>query len=201
MRITGGELRGRKLATTEGPGYRPAMARVREALFSMLASRGVRWPGTRVLDLYAGSGGLAFEALSRGARQAVAVESERKAAELIRRNAAQFGLGPDRLRVETADCLRYLSGRPEKFELAFIDPPYGKNLLQRTLRPLVQNGWLTPGAFVAAEVEVDVDLPVDKLAQSLGLETLVDREYGQTRILLWKNSAAPRPSTPEPSIP
>ena len=200
MRITGGNLKGRRLSTTEGPGYRPATGRVREALFSMLTARGVRWPETRVLDLYAGSGALAFEALSRGAKYAVAVENDRKAAELIRKNAEHFGLPPGRLQVEVKDCLRFLAGRTETFDLIFIDPPYGQGLLQRTLRPLMRGGWLVAGGMLVAEVEIRLPVPLEPL-NDLGLVNLVDREFGQTRILLWKNSPAPRPSTPEPSTP
>ena len=84
MRIIAGALGGRNLKTVEGPGYRPATAKVREAIFSMLSSRGVVWSGLRVLDLFAGSGGIGIEALSRGAGFAVFVEQNPKAAEIIR---------------------------------------------------------------------------------------------------------------------
>lgn len=201
MRLTGGELKGRALKTGQGPGYRPATARVREALFSMLDSRGVRWPGVRALDLFAGTGALSFEALSRGARQAVLVEQEPSAAKIIRANAAALGLDDGRARIEVKDAVRFLAGRSEAFEIVFIDPPYGQRYVQRCLRPLAARGWVAPGGFVLAEVERDVELNPAALAEELHWELAIDRNYGQTRILAWKNLSAPRPSIPEPSTP
>ena len=89
MRIIAGACRGRTLHTVTGPGYRPAMGRVRESLFSMLEARGVVWGAVRVLDVFAGSGSLGFEALSRGARFADFIEKDHRAAECLRKNAAK----------------------------------------------------------------------------------------------------------------
>ena len=184
MRIIAGEYGGRVLKTAEGPGYRPAMSRVREALFSMLESRGVVWPGLRVLDLFAGSGSLAFEALSRGAAEAWFVETAPKAAELIRKNAQTLGIAQERWQVVKEDCNKLLARRARTtFDVVFIDPPYGAGQLSPTLRNAVRNGWLADGGIVA--VEVEARLPLDPERENAALVPIVDRTYGQTRIVLW----------------
>lgn len=184
MRIIAGEYGGRVLKTAEGPGYRPAMSRVREALFSMLESRGVVWPGLRVLDLFAGSGSLAFEALSRGAAEAWFVESSPKAAALIGKNAEALGIARDRWQVVQEDCARVLARRARgSFDVVFIDPPYGEGQLSPALRSAVRNGWLADGALVAAEVEAR--LPLDPERENEALVPIADRTYGQTRIVVW----------------
>lgn len=124
MRIIAGAYGGRLLKTVEGPGYRPAMSRVRESLFSMLSSRGVVWAGSRVLDLFAGSGSLAFEALSRGADEAWFVELNAKAAACIEKNATSLGIEPQRWRVLAEDITKVLGRRAAApFDVVFIDPP------------------------------------------------------------------------------
>ncbi len=185
MRIVAGAFGGRILKTVEGPGYRPAMSRVREALFSMLESRGVVWSACAVLDLFAGSGSLAFEALSRGARSAMLVESSPRAVACLRRNAAMLGLDDARCRIVAEDAARTLRSRPwEAFDVVFIDPPYGKSLLSPTLKALIRNEWVTPEALVSAEVEVAAPFAAEKAHAQL--ELLTERAFGQTRILLWK---------------
>jgi 16S rRNA (guanine966-N2)-methyltransferase len=186
MRIIAGLYRGRTLKTTTGPGFRPAMGKVREALFSMLEAQGVAWPRIRVLDLFAGSGSLGFEALSRGAEMAVFVESAPHAAAVIARNAEILGLGADRSILWQEDVGRALLRRPERpFSVIFIDPPYEERLLDRTLAALARNGWLAPGAIVNAEVERRAPFRADMP----GLAALADRSYGQTRVLLWTASS------------
>jgi 16S rRNA (guanine966-N2)-methyltransferase len=186
MRITAGTLRGRTLRTVEGPGYRPATGKVREALFSMLGARGVSWPAVRVLDLFAGSGSLGFEALSRGAAEAWFVDNYRAAAQMIRTNARALGV-EDRCRVLEQDLFRLLARPPRDgagFEVVFIDPPYGKNLFVRAVRAALEGGWVAPGGVVNAEVEAGLDLDPASLHEDL--EPITDRSYGQTRIVLWK---------------
>ena len=154
MRIIAGKYRGRKVRTTVGEGYRPATSRVREALFSMLESRSVFSDELRVLDLFAGSGSLAFEALSRGATQALLVETNPKAAELILKTAADFELAAGTLQV-SAEPVQKLLARPPAlpYGLVFIDPPYAENTVPDVLKLLLKKKWLLPGAFVVAEVE------------------------------------------------
>ncbi len=184
MKIISGGWRGRQLRTTTGPGYRPAMGKVRGALFSMLEARGVLWEETRVLDLFAGSGSLGFEALSRGAREACFVESSPQAAALIRKNAELLGAAPERFRVLAEDAGKALRGSPlAPYDIVFIDPPYGKNLLASTVKALLKNGWLAPGGILNAEVEGGLKYDPREEAEELSL--LADRSYGQTRVILW----------------
>jgi len=125
MRITGGVFRSRALVAPRGQETRPTSDRVREALFSMLSAGGVfgEDPGPRVLDLYAGSGALAFEALSRGARAAVLVESARQAQTAIRENIEALDVASE-VTLLTRPCERALEGVEGPFELVLLDPPY-----------------------------------------------------------------------------
>jgi 16S rRNA (guanine966-N2)-methyltransferase len=182
MRIISGEFKGRAIPAVEGPGYRPALGKVREAVFSMLESRGAHWPELCVLDTFAGSGSLGLEALSRGAAFACFVEKSAKAAARINRTLEDFGLGSSRARVSKRDVLIYLKSKPEReYDLAFVDPPYRKGMAGPALELLASNGWLAPGAFALAEIEAGADIP-----EITAFEKLADRKYGQTRILLWR---------------
>lgn len=199
MRIIAGALKGRILKTAEGPGYRPAMSRVRESLFSMLESRGVEWPVSPALDLFAGSGALAFEALSRGAPLAQLVENAPPAARVLRDNARTLGLDDTRCRIVQGDVGATLGKAPPlPFAVVFIDPPYSDNALPRVLRTLVRNGWLAAGGIIAAEIEAR--RAFDATTAHPQLELLTERFFGQTRILLWTLQNAV-PSSPAPSTP
>lgn len=184
MRIIAGLLRSRRLSTVEGEGYRPAMAKVRESLFSILSHR-LDWEGLRVLDLFAGSGSLAFEALSRGAEVAYMVELDRKACRCIKANIENLGLaGRARLVEESVPMLlRRVKGADRgvagPFDLVFLDPPYHKNFTQSSLDALVACGWLAKGAHLAIEVEEGL-----KLVLPEELETVTTRDFGQTTLLL-----------------
>ncbi|MDL2313572.1 16S rRNA (guanine(966)-N(2))-methyltransferase RsmD [Desulfovibrio sp. OttesenSCG-928-C14] len=200
MRIISGEYKGRELKTTVGPGYRPAMAKVRAAIFSMLEARGLLWPEARILDLFAGSGSLGFEALSRGAAQVTFVDSLPKAAALIRANAEKLGVAPARYRVLAEESGKVLSRPPlEPFDLIFIDPPYGQNLLGSSLKLILRKGWLAPGGIINAEIESG--LKYDPATEHPDLAVEADRRYGQTRVVLWKQETARQPFIPEPSTP
>ena len=184
MRIISGEYRGRVLKTTSAPGYRPATSKVRQAVFSMLESRGVYWPESRVLDLFAGSGSLAFEALSRGAEQTWFVEMNKTAAKLITENAEKIGIPSHRYRVIADDLFKVISRRAaEPFDVIFIDPPYGKNFLTPAMKAVLRNGWLAEGGIICAEVEAKLALPPE--ADHSELELIANKAYGQTRILIW----------------
>jgi 16S rRNA (guanine966-N2)-methyltransferase len=191
MRIIAGAFRGRTLSTVEEPGYRPATGRVREALFSMLEARGLVWPECSVLDLFAGSGSLAFESASRGARRICLVESSAHAVKCLERNAALLGLFAPRCRILREDALRLLTRRSrkgqtepeERFDVVFMDPPYGMNLVPAALQALARGGWLAPEAFVLAEVEAQAQ--IEENAHE-ALACIGNRKYGQTRIVLWQ---------------
>lgn len=180
MRVIAGTFRGRRLATPSGEQCRPAMGRTREALFSMLEARGADMATARVLDLFAGSGSLAFEALSRGAPEAWLVENGKPSLRAIEANVEALGL-QGRARVIREDVLRFLR-RPQgvRFDLVFLDPPYRKALAQPALAALAAGPWLAPGALVAAEVEEGLAPgPVP------GLEAQTLRRFGQTVIHIW----------------
>lgn len=186
MRIISGEFRGRELKTTVGPGYRPAMAKVRQAIFSMLEARGVAWPQTRVLDLFAGSGSLGLETLSRGAPFACFVETDKKAAALIAENAARFGLDAARYAVKKQEVRAFLAARSmPSFDVIFIDPPYRGNFLSASINGVLRKEWLRPGGIINAEVEHTI--AIDPEGDFPGLECVADRTYGQTRVLLWSH--------------
>lgn len=153
MRIVGGKFRGRALATPAHEGLRPTSDRVRESLFNILAHGidGFSQEGARVIDLFAGTGALGLEALSRGASYALLVDSEADSRALIRRNIEAFGLtGVTKIWRRDATDLGPI-GNMTPFSLAFLDPPYGQGLAERALASLVDGGWLTAGAVVVVE--------------------------------------------------
>lgn len=149
LRIIGGAWRGRKLRFPPSDAIRPTPNRVRETLFNWLASR-VR--GARVLDLFAGSGALGLEALSRGASHVTFVEHDAAAARELRARLEQWQAN-DAL-VLSADALHYLAGEPRRFELVFLDPPFASALLEAAARLLDERGWLADGALIYVESPV-----------------------------------------------
>ena len=184
MRIIAGEYRGRSIKTGKGPGYRPATGKVREALFSMLESMGVFWPDMRVLDLFAGSGSLGLEALSRGAKKSFFVEQELNAARLLLENIKNLGISEKRAELRRQNALCFLNKQPELgFDLIFIDPPYGLNMLQKALPKVIEHSWLLKEGLLCAEVEGSLLFRADDRHE---LEMIKDKKFGQTRILLWK---------------
>ncbi len=179
MRITGGELAGRTLRVPRGA-VRPTADRVRAAIFSMLAHRGAL-AGARALDLFAGSGALGIEALSRGARDAVFVERSRNAAKILRENLAELGL-TERSRVlvsEGAAALRSLAAARERFELCFLDPPYAAGLAAPALAQIAALGLAAPSARLVAET--DRRHPPGPIE---GLHVELERRYGDTLITI-----------------
>jgi|JTFO01.1.fsa_nt_gb 16S rRNA (guanine966-N2)-methyltransferase len=187
MHIITGKYKGHPLKTASGPGYRPATARVRESLFSSLESLGVDWESTRVIDVFAGSGSLALECLSRGARLAWFVEKNARAAGVIRKNLTTLGVDRSMYRVICKDLFKFLDAPCEpRFSLAFIDPPYGRDLLVPAVDKLLDKGLIQPGGLICAEVEAQVDCSdcfTDFLVE------IKEKNYGQTRIYIWQLSA------------
>lgn len=191
LRITGGSLRGRRFSGPKGDGTRPTAEKVREAIGSALASRG-RLEGARVLDLFAGTGALAFEALSRGAREAVLVERDRGAERAIRESAKALGLD-ERVLVRKLD----LAGRPEAlvaalgpvapFDLVFADPPYDAiDLVPPLLVALDEAGLLAADAV--AVVEHATRHP-PRVPPKLAI--LADYRYGDTAVALLARNESP----------
>jgi 16S rRNA (guanine966-N2)-methyltransferase len=164
MRIVAGRLKGRTLATPGGRAIRPTAERLRESVFNVLAHglarHGVpfRMEGCRVLDLFAGTGALGIEALSRGAAFAVLVDEGTEARALMRANVEALGLG-GATRLLRRDATRLGAVAPfEPFGLVFLDPPYGKGLGERALASALAGGWLRPGAVIVLEEAAGVDV-------------------------------------------
>jgi 16S rRNA (guanine966-N2)-methyltransferase len=174
MRIVAGRWRGRPLLAPAGSATRPTADRVREALFSMLASRLGSFEGLTVLDAFAGTGALGLEALSRGAARATFVEHDRSAVEAIRTNIAKLGAEATVLaqRVET------LGRATAAHHVTFLDPPYGLDLARPALQRLGAQGWLAPQSLVSVETSRDETLDVP------GFTGEVTRDYGKARIHL-----------------
>jgi 16S rRNA (guanine966-N2)-methyltransferase len=183
VRVIAGEARGRRLAAPDSDRVRPTADRVKEALFSILTSRLGTLHGCRVLDLFAGTGNLGIEALSRGARQAVFIDSHPESLRFVRQNLATTGLA-ERATVLAADVLKgiaRLGTANERFDLVFLDPPYGEaQLLQQTLTALADAALLAPGGLVAAETAKNA-APV---VGDQRLQLVDSRTYGTTTLLL-----------------
>ncbi len=181
MRIVAGTWRGRKLAAPEGLATRPTAERAREALFSMLASRLGSFEALSVLDLFAGTGALGLEALSRGAAHATFIEQDRAALGPLRANIAALKADA-RTTVLPTDATRLGQSRL-KADIAFLDPPYGAGLADKTLAALDRGGWLAPYALVS--VETGTDEPLAHPGYTLEAE----RHYGKALIRLLRYGA------------
>ena len=171
MRVVAGKYRGRRLAAPSGTSVRPTSDRVREALFSILGDI----EGLRVLDLFAGSGAVAIEALSRGAASATLVEDDRRAIAAIRANLEQ--LDHPAAEVVRADAIAWLGGRRGPYDLVFLDPPYSsaRNLAEPLSRALPAA--VSPNALIVSESDKR-----DPLALAFPLED--ERTYANTRIAI-----------------
>lgn len=156
MRIVGGRLRGRALAAPKSLAIRPTADRLRESLFNILIhAHGDPVTGARVLDLFAGTGALGLEALSRGAAFALFVDEGVEARALLRANVEALGLGGV-TRVFRRDATKLGAAHPvEPFSLVFADPPYGKGLAENALASARDGGWLTPDALIVVEEAAD----------------------------------------------
>ncbi|MBE1203335.1 16S rRNA (guanine(966)-N(2))-methyltransferase RsmD [Aminobacter carboxidus] len=178
MRVVGGELRGRPLATPRDNAIRPTTDRTREAVFNMLAHRfGGRLEGVRVLDLFAGTGALGIEALSRGAAYCVFIEESAEGRGLIRTNVESFGL-TGRTKIFRRDATGLGdAGTLGPFGLVFADPPYGKGLGEKALRSARAGGWLAPGALCVVE-----EAAAAAFEPGPGFSILDERSYGETVI-------------------
>lgn len=170
LRIIGGEWRGRKLRFADGEGLRPTTDRVRETLFNWLQPV---ISGARCLDLFAGSGALGLEALSRGAAEVLFLDTNPHAVTALKENLSL--LQADNAKVLKSDALAYLRGSGEHFDIVFIDPPFRRDLLQPTLQLLADGDWLAPGARVYIELESEQHEP--ELPQ--GWELLRSKRAGQ----------------------
>ena len=178
MRIIAGQWRGRQLQAPPGVSTRPTADRVRETLFSMLASRLGSFDGLRVADLFAGSGALGLEALSRGAAFACFVEDDGKAAATIRANAAELGA---LAHVQILGGSALALPRSEPFDLIFADPPYTFGSGTAAVQAALAAGWLAPGGWMAVETARDDAVDAGDLIID------ADRAVGPARISLLRH--------------
>jgi 16S rRNA (guanine966-N2)-methyltransferase len=175
MRIIAGEWRGRTIDAPPGQSTRPTADRVRETLFSMLTSRLGSFEDLRVADLFAGSGALGLEALSRGAAQATFVESDREALDTIRKNAARLGAS-DKARVIGSSALAL--PRSEPFDLIFADPPYAEGSGSAAVRAVATAEWLAKGGWMSVETSCKDDVDSGEFAIE------ATRDVGRARLTL-----------------
>jgi 16S rRNA (guanine966-N2)-methyltransferase len=179
MRIVGGRLRGRGLAAPRSAAIRPTADRLREALFNILThAYGDPVTDARVLDLFAGTGALGLEALSRGAVFALLIDDAAAARALLRDNVESLGLGGS-ARIFRRDAGALGSVHPlEPFSLAFLDPPYGKGLAERALASARAGGWLLPDALVVVEEAADAGF-----TPPAGFAEIERRRYDDTELI------------------
>jgi 16S rRNA (guanine966-N2)-methyltransferase len=189
MRVIGGTAKGTQLQAVPGSITRPISDRVKEAVFNIVGETIV---GSRVLDLFAGTGSVGIEALSRGAESAVFVEKHRRAADTIRANLRRTSLETSSARIVQADVFKFLTRDSEPFDLIYVAPPQYRGLWSKTLLALETNpGWLDPGGLVIVQV-------FPKELEPLTLTTLQptdQRQYGSTLLCFYEPSP-PAPQTP-----
>lgn len=184
MRVITGKARGVALKTPEGMQTRPTTDRVKEALFSIIQ---FDLPGTRVLDLFGGTGQLGIEALSRGAKSAVFVDAGEKACALIRENLRRCHMEADG-RVVRADYLDYLNRCRESYDIIFLDPPYAEVFLENALKRITEIDILRSGGIIVAERPLWKELPLD----FPGLTRSRDYKYGHTLLTFYRKEQAER---------
>lgn len=179
MRIIGGKFRGTKLTTPGGDKTRPSSDRLRERIFNILEHRPTSpLAGARVLDLFAGSGALGLEALSRGAAHLCAIDNSSAALDALNDNIARLGVG-DSCTTRRLDARG--GGWPDMgpFDLIFLDPPYGSGLIEAALGAIVDNAALSAGGLVVIETGARQPL---SLAESFS--TVIDRRHGKARVII-----------------
>ncbi len=182
MRVIAGQWRGRPLVAPAGHVTRPTNARAREALFSMLASRLGSFEGLEVADLFAGSGALGLEALSRGAARCRFVERDPAALAALKANIAAFGAGDRADVISTPVEALPATGRPA--DLILLDPPYGSGAGVTALARLHMQGWVAPGAWISLETEAS------EATTAAGFVIDVERSHGKAHLTLMRAAAA-----------
>ncbi|OXM84624.1 16S rRNA (guanine(966)-N(2))-methyltransferase RsmD [Paenibacillus rigui] len=185
MRVISGSAKGRPLKAVPGMNTRPTTDKVKEAIFSMI---GPYFDGGHVLDLFAGTGGLSIEALSRGMERAVLTDIEKKSIDTIKHNLQVTGL-TDQTEIYRNDAVRALKAlkkRDARFDLVFLDPPYRLKVVKDLMEQLDQNDMLNPNATIVVEHDAE-----DKYSDPIGrLEWVRRAEYGDTAVTIYRNTAA-----------
>lgn len=181
MRIIAGAWRGRTLLAPPGRSTRPTADRAREGLFSMLASRIGSFEGLEVADLFAGTGALGLEALSRGAARCTFVEKDAAAIAILKRNVDALGAaGRAEIRTQASE---HAAPPPSPCDLLLMDPPYRSGLAEKALERIASPGWLAPGAWVA------IELGGEELAPPAPLAIEAERRFGKATIVLLRHAA------------
>ena len=179
MRVISGSCRGRKLKSPDGTDTRPTSEKVKEAMFSIIQ---FELEGRRVLDLFAGSGQLGIEALSRGAAEAVFIENNRSNAEVVRKNLETCHLD-DSARIVMSDSLSYLKRDEGEFDIIIIDPPYAENNLEKVLNLIVEFDRLSLNGIII--IESDLEARLDEVD---GLIKGKEYFYGKTKLSLYRKT-------------
>ena len=178
MRIIAGAWRGRRIEAPPGTATRPTSDRAREGLFSMLASRIGSFEGLRIADLFAGTGALGLEALSRGAAHCTFVEKDRAALDALKRNIAMLGAA-DRSDVR-AQSVEHAPSPIQPFDILFLDPPYRSGLAQSAIARVAD--WVADGGWISVELQKeDIAIPDALIVDA-------DRRFGKARIILLRRS-------------
>ena len=164
IRIIGGKWRGRKLNVIDVPGLRPSQDRTRETLFNWLQGKIV---GARCLDLFSGTGALAFEALSRGASEVIMVESNPKIVETLKQTAEIFGSKAHQ--IVRDDAISWIRNSPRVFDIIFLDPPFGHGYTEKCCQMIIEQSLLADNGMVYIESEKDINIPpmfkINKMTQ------------------------------------
>ena len=186
MRIVGGEFRGRALATPKSNAIRPTTDRTRESLFNILAhAHSGALDGTRILDVFAGTGAVGLEAISRGCKSALFVENSVEGRSLLWENIEALGLhGRARILRRDATSLGP-ANNIDAFDILFADPPYGKGLGEKAFLAAHEGGWLVPGALAILEERADVMISVDPV-----FSFIEERGFGDTKMYFFSYKPA-----------
>lgn len=179
MRIISGIRRGHKLYEFCGQDVRPTTDRVKESVFNLIQGY---VSSARVLDMFAGSGALSFEALSRGAEYAVLIDNDKRSIDIIKKNITELKF-EDICRTYEMSCFDYVKSCTEKFDIIFLDPPYNKGLIEPALTAISENKLLSDTGIVMLESD-----NTDFKSDFFGLEMIKQRRYGRTYITIYKSA-------------
>ncbi len=179
MRIISGIRRGHKLHDFQGQDVRPTTDRVKEAIFNLIQGY---IPQSRVLDMFAGSGALSFEALSRGAEFSVLIDCDRRSVELIKKNINELKFN-DICIVKEMSCMDYAKISNESFDIIFLDPPYNKGFIEPVLNLISENELLSRDGIIVLESD-----NTDFKSDFCGLRMIKQRRYGRTFVTIYKRA-------------
>ena len=184
MRIIAGRLRGKKLKAPKGLTTRPVLARVREALFNVLGDM----DGIRVLDIYAGTGSIGIEALSRGAQSAVFVDLGHTQCCVIRENLKSIGKDAIVIQSDAEEALQKLQSQSRVFDFVFVDPPYEKGLSRNTVLSICERELLSESGILGVTIRYLEEPPLE----TCQCKMIFNRRYGDTRLVLYKMKSIQR---------